>query len=117
MSDFPVSREPIVALSHWSIYEVPLHGPDAPWTRHFVGFAEDLNLPQVSSAVRSFDPKSGIGAATSGRVFQLVGESGRHEESMRMWTRWKTLNRVSPERDMTAAFYKVMQRWSGSACV
>ena len=29
-------QEPMVELSHWSVYEVPLYGVDAPWTRHFV---------------------------------------------------------------------------------
>ena len=115
MANSSYEKEPLVALSHWSVYEVPLHGTDAPWTRHFVGFAEDLGLAQVSSAILVFDPEHGVGAAASHRVFQLVGESGRHQESARMCARWKFLNKVQLERDMTSSFFKVMRAWQGSA--
>lgn len=111
------SKEPIVTLAHWSVYEVPLLGPEFNWTRHFVGYAEDLGLPQVSAAIGTFDPESGTGASLSGRVFQLVGDSGRHPESARMWARWKFLSGVHQERDLTASFFKVMCAWQGSACV
>lgn len=79
------TKDPIVALTDWSVYEVPLFGSENLWTRHFVGYAEDLDLPQVSSAIGTFDPSTGIGTAASGRVFQLVGQSWRHWESSRMW--------------------------------
>jgi hypothetical protein len=101
-------NEPVVALSDWSVYQVPLLGPDADWTRHFVGFAEDLNLPQVSSAIGPFDPQTGVGVATSGRIFQLVGQAGRRPESDRMWARWKLLNQVHEERDITFGMYQYM---------
>lgn len=111
------SKDPIVTLAHWSVYEVPLLGPDFNWTRHFVGYAEDLGLPQVSAAIGTFDPEHGTGVSLSGRVFQLAGESGRHPESARMWARWKLLNKVPHERDLTSDFYKAMCAWQGSACV
>jgi hypothetical protein len=111
------SKEPIVALAHWSVYEVPLLGPDFNWTRHFVGYAEDQGLPQVSAAIGTFDPEQGTGVSLSGRVFRLVGESGRHPESAVMWARWKLLSDVTHERDLTSGFHKVMCAWQGSACV
>jgi hypothetical protein len=97
--------EPLIELTHWSVFEVPIHGPDAPWTRHFIGFAEELGLAQVSSAIVMFDREHGVGASASHRVFQLVGESGRHLESLKLWTRWKTLNGIHLERDITPGFY------------
>jgi hypothetical protein len=107
------TNEPVVALSDWSVYEVPLFGSENLWTRHFVGFAEDLDLPQVSSAIGTFDPSTGIGTAASGRVFQLIGQSGRHLDSSRMWSRWKVLNGVHEERDLTSGFFKAMLKWQG----
>lgn len=117
MAHSSYEKEPLVELSQWSVYEVPLHGPDAPWTRHFVGYAEELGLAQVSSAILVFDPEHGVAASASRRVFQLVGESGRHPACAPLWTRWKTLNAVQHERDITAAFFKAMRTMQGSAVV
>ena len=97
--------EPMVELTHWSVFEVPIHGPDAPWTRHFIGFAEALGLAQVSSAIVMFDRDHGVGASASHRVFQLVGESGSHPDSMRLWASWKLMNGIQRERDITPGFY------------
>lgn len=99
-------QEPIVELTHWSVYEVPLYGADAPWTRHFVGYAEELGLAQVSSTIVMFDREHGVGASASHRVFQLVGQSGRHVEGALLWERWKALNSVQEERDITPGFFK-----------
>jgi hypothetical protein len=96
---------PLVELTEWSVFQVPIHGKDAPWTQHFVGFSVELGLAQVSSAIVMFDADHGVGASASHRVFQLVGESGRHLESLQLWTRWKTLNGVHLERDITPGFY------------
>lgn len=98
-------QEPIVELTHWSVYEVPLYGVDAPWTRHFVGYARELGLAQVSPAILMFDREHGVGASASHRVFQLVGRSGRHLEAARLWARWKLLNGVQQERDITPGFF------------
>jgi hypothetical protein len=99
-------QEPIVELTHWSVYEVPLYGVDAPWTRHFVGYAEEMGLAQVSSAILMFDRDHGVGASASHRVFQLVGQSGRHQEASKLWAHWKTLNGVQLDRDITPSFFK-----------
>ena len=108
-------QEPIVELSHWSVYEVPLHGPGAPWTRHFVGYSEEQGLAQVSPAILMFDPEHGVGASASRRVFQLVGDSGRHTEAERMWARWKSLNDLQQERDVTPGFFKAIGVRQGDA--
>jgi hypothetical protein len=98
-------QEPIIALTHWSVYEVPLYGVDAPWTLHFIGYAEELGLAQVSSAIVVFDRELGVAASASHRVFQLVGHCGRHLESARLWGRWKSLNGIQMERDITPGFF------------
>ena len=33
-----VRLQPTKTLDAWSVYEAPFDGPDAPWTRHLVGF-------------------------------------------------------------------------------
>ena len=108
-------QEPLVELTHWSVYEVPLYGSDAPWTRHFVGYAEELGLAQVSSAILMFDRDLGVGASASHRVFQLVGQSGQHLEGARLWARWKALNGVLRDRDITTEFNMVHGAWQSSA--
>jgi hypothetical protein len=97
--------EPI-ELTQWSVYEVPIRGTDAPWTRHFVGFSPELGIAQVTSAILMFDEDHGVGASANRRVFQLVGESGRHAESMQLWLSWKQLNGIQLERDITPGFYQ-----------
>ncbi len=98
-------HDPIVELSHWSVYEVPLYGVDAPWTRHFVGFAEELGLAQVSSAILMFDRSTGVGASASRRVFQLLGGCGQRHDSAQLWARWKSLNDIRLERDVTPGYF------------
>jgi hypothetical protein len=102
-------QEPIVELSHWSVYEVPLYGVDAPWTQHFVGYVEEMGLAQVSSAIVMFDREHGVGASANHRVFQLVGQSGRHHEAAQLWARWKSLNGVQLDRDITPGFFKSLR--------
>lgn len=99
-------QEPIVELSHWSVYEVPLYGVDAPWTRHFVGFVEELGIAQVSSAILMFDIQHGVGASANHRVFQLEGHSGQHPMCTQIWERWKLLNDVHLDRDITPGYFK-----------
>jgi hypothetical protein len=102
-------HEPVVELTSWSVFEVPLYGSDAPWTRHFVGFAEELGLAQVSSAIVLYDYEHSCGASANHRVFQLVGASGTHSEGAALWRKWKALNGVYKERDVTAHFHKELQ--------
>ena len=103
-------QQGMVELSHWSVYEVPLYGPDAPWTRHFVGFDDELGQPQVSSVILVFDRESGVAASANHRIFKLVGKCGTHPESVRLWENWKQLNRVEQARDITPGFFKVPAR-------
>lgn len=101
-------QSPMVELSHWSVYEVPLYGVDAPWTRHFVGFSQALGLAQVSSSILMFDQEHGVGASADHRVFQLLGQSGRHMEGAQLWMRWKAVNSIRVERDITPSFSRVI---------
>lgn len=113
MNEVIQTTEPIIVLSNWSVYDVPVRGLSGDWTRHLVGFAEDLDLPQVSSAIGEFDAEGGIGSAASGRTFRLVGPAGRHPKSDGMWVRWKRLHQVHQERDVTNSVSKQMVLFQG----
>jgi hypothetical protein len=65
-----------------------------------------MGLAQVSSAIIMFDREHGVGASANHRVFQLVGQSGRHQEAAQLWARWKSLNGVQLDRDITPGFFK-----------
>lgn len=108
-------QEPIIELTQWSVYEVPLYGVDAPWTQHFVGYAEEMGLAQVSSAILMFDVDLGVGASASRRVFQLIGQSGRNTEGALLWARWKAVNGVHQDRDITPTFKNTNGAWRSSA--
>lgn len=110
-------QSPLLELRHWSVYEVPLYGVDAPWTRHFVGYADEIGLAQISSAILMFDHDLGVGASASHRVFQLVGQSGRHQECTHLWTRWKLLNGIKQERDITPGFFTATNVLHGTVMV
>ena len=106
--------EPTIELTDWSVYEVPLFGPGGPWTRHFVGYDAELAIPHVSSTILGFDSESGIGAAANHRIFQLIGQSGLKPECARLWDRWKVLNAVTQERDVTQGVATSIRRRSAS---
>ena len=106
--------KPTIELTDWSVYEVPLFGPGGPWTRHFVGYDAELAIPQVSSTILAFDSESGIGASANHRVFQLIGQSGLNPECARLWSRWKALNSVTQERDVTQGVARTIRRRSAS---
>ncbi|GAB3758905.1 hypothetical protein GCM10028796_05280 [Ramlibacter monticola] len=97
----PVEDRPSVTLRSWSVYEVPLLGDGQPWTRHFVGHSVEDRHGQVSSAVESFDPATGCGRTSSGRIYRLQGQAGGHADARHTWKRWKEINMISAERDVT----------------
>jgi hypothetical protein len=96
-----IQRRPQVTLIDWSVYEVPLLGPDKPWTRHLVGWACEDRQGQVSSPVQSFDPVTRRCATRSGRVYSLTGRPGSRSDAEYSWTRWKGIWRVTQEREVT----------------
>jgi hypothetical protein len=97
-----IAELPACTLDAWSVYEVPLDGPDQPWTRHFVGFKREGCRGQVSSPVEQFDPASRRGRTRSGKqVYELAGESGLNGDAFATWGQWKVAKAVDGERDIT----------------
>lgn len=100
-----VTTLPQITLDAWSVYEVQLDGPTGAWTRHAVGFSLQGCNGQVSSAVVRFDASTGCGVTRSGRVYQLAGRPGSDADARCVWGRWKSINNVEDERDVSDEVY------------
>ncbi len=90
-----------MTLGSWSVYDVRLDGDDRPWTRHFVGYSREDRQGQVSSPVERFDPATGRGVTRSGRIYRLAGRPGADGDADYVWRRWKQLNEVGDEQEVT----------------
>lgn len=108
-SILPIAERPEVTLESWAVYEVPLDGDSSAWTRHFVGHSVEDHQGQVSSAVQAFDPQKGCGVTQSGRVYRLRGRPGASGDALYVWARWKSLNGIAVEGDVTKKVLEEMQ--------
>lgn len=91
----PVSAEPEKTIDHWSIRE------DNEGELHFVGYCKQEGGGVVSSAIQKFDPQTMRGITRSGRVYSLVGESGRDFDAEYVWFRWCVINKVTSWTDVS----------------
>lgn len=96
-----INTRPDVTLDAWHVLEVPFDGPDKPWTRHFMGFRREGCKGQVSSPLRKFDPVSRRGVTRSESMYHLAGESGMNNDAFAVWCRFKHVNYIDEERDVT----------------
>lgn len=104
----PVEDRPEVSLGYWQVFEVPLRGPDRPWTRHLAGWSYEDRQGQVSSAVKVFDPSTKTFITSSGRRYRLMGSSGLHDDAAYVWTQWKAMGLITEERDVTSEVVALM---------
>lgn len=65
-----VDEQPDITLQCWRVYETERG------EHHFVGYCIENESGRVSSAIVSFDAKSGAGITRSGRRYVLSGEPG-----------------------------------------
>jgi hypothetical protein len=96
-----IEQEPTKTLDVWMALEVPFDGADQPWTRHFVGFRREGCKAQVSSPVEVFDPVRRRAVTRTGQVYELGGLPGVNGDAFATWGRWKRLNGIAHERDVT----------------
>lgn len=101
---------PSRTLDAWSVFEVFLGGPRPTWTRHLVGWKREGCVGQVSTSVTEFDPVRRRARTHSGRVYELAGGPGLNADAMAVWARWKFINRVLAERDVTDEVEHLMSR-------
>lgn len=84
-----VDVEPETKLTQWRVFKV-LAKDGLPESVHFVGYTGWEG--RVCSAVQTYDPKTKRGVTRSGRVYELVGQSGYNSDAMYVWSRWYTRN-------------------------
>lgn len=104
-----IEDRPDVTLRDWAAFEVPLHGPDQPWTRHLAGWSCEDSQGQVCSAVQHFYPVTGTCITESGRVYRLTGRPGLNADAQYVWNRWKRIASVTEQRDVTKEAYDAIQ--------
>jgi hypothetical protein len=107
-----VTNLPQITLDSWSVFEVPLDGPTGAKTRHLVGYWPQGGSGQVSSAVVRFDASTRCAVTQSGRVYQIGGRPGSHSEARYVWARWKSINDIDQETDVSAEVYADILRAS-----
>lgn len=91
----PVAAEPEVSIVRWRVLEID------GGTRHFVGTDERDFSGRVSSPIVAFDHHTLRGKTQSGRVYQLVGNPGRSDNSDYVWQRWCEGTEVESFSDVT----------------
>jgi hypothetical protein len=96
-----VEQKPTKSLDAWMVVEVPFDGADRPWTRHLIGFRREGCKGQVSSPVESFDPATRRAVTRTGQVYELGPRPGVNADAFATWARWKSLNKITHERDIT----------------
>lgn len=107
----PILTEPELILTKWAAFDVPLIGETQPWTRHFVGYSKELGEGQCTTPVVVFDPVRGLGRTKTGRVYRLMGSPGHSMPGKLVWTRWKSLNKVTMEKDATDEVLDLLVTW------
>lgn len=95
-----VTDEPETRLTQWRIFLVD--GKDI----HFAGYAGNgwSGEGRVCSAVQTFDPTTRKGVTKSGRIYELVGDSGFNGDAMYVWGRWLGINGDPPAEDVTDTY-------------
>lgn len=91
----PVAEAPEIVLRSWRVIEIENEA------RHFIGYNETEGEGRVSSKIITFDKETKRGVTRSGRVYQLIGSPGFNDDALYVWARWKQINKVEVEKDVT----------------
>ncbi|CAN7465664.1 hypothetical protein [Paraburkholderia hospita] len=75
-----VEIQPLVFLTRWQVMEVDGQ------SRHFIGHNTEMNTGRASTRIVKFDPETRRGVTASGRIYELVGESGVDAQANLLWT-------------------------------
>ncbi|GAB3647836.1 hypothetical protein [Ramlibacter alkalitolerans] len=104
-----IQELPEVTLRDWAVFEVPLYGPEQPWTRHLAGWSCEGGHGQVCSPVAAFDPVTATCMTQSGRVYRLLRAPGLCSDGQYVLNRWMRINRMPQMRDVTAEVFLAIQ--------
>ena len=75
----PVGLQPIVFLSRWQVMETD------EGFRYFIGHTMETMNGRASTCIVKFDPTTRRGVTGSGRIYELVGESGVDTAANYLW--------------------------------
>ncbi|MGF6965751.1 hypothetical protein OKW43_002779 [Paraburkholderia sp. WC7.3g] len=75
----PVELQPIVFLSRWQVMETD------EGFRYFIGHNMETMSGRTSTCIVNFDPETRRGVTGSGRIYELVGESGVDTKANYLW--------------------------------
>lgn len=83
----PHSDQPVVELHDWRLVKTE------QGSTHIVGMEEAAG--RVSTNVVEFDEVTKTAVTASGRQYVLLGETGSHPISNRVWSMFKAIHRLS----------------------
>ncbi len=75
----PIALEPFVFLSRWQVMET-----DTGF-RHFIGHNVEAMSGRASTPIVKFDPETRRGVTQSGRIYELIAESGVDKNANLLW--------------------------------
>ncbi|MCA8162944.1 hypothetical protein [Burkholderia cepacia] len=75
----PVVLEPLVFLSRWQVMETD------KGFRHFIGHSMETMSGRASTPIVKFDPETRRGVTQSGRIYELIAESGVDSNANLLW--------------------------------
>ena len=99
-----VADTPEIVLSQWRIVEVTSPYWDGA-SRHFTGYNETEREGRASSEIKEFDSSTMCGVTNSGRIYKLIGAPGYNGDGEYVWARWKAINHVETEKDVSEEVY------------
>lgn len=101
-----VEEQPDISLRAWRVFAVEgLSRKVAGVTHHFVGHNVLDGEGRASTAIEKFDLATRRGRTESGRVYELLGKPGRDRDAEYVWNRWKAINCVTSETDVTKQYW------------
>lgn len=95
----PVEQVPAIKLRAWRVVEV-VPGND----HHFIGYNMTEGEGRVSSKIVDYDKSTRIGVTSSGRRYELVGESGFNMDAEHTYAYWQRINGVENDRDISEEY-------------
>jgi hypothetical protein len=98
-----VSSEPETTLIAWRVFRVTNLSASESETYHFCG-RTSYGEGRVCSPIQSYDPTTRRAVTRSGRVYELVGESGHDKDAIYVWKKWLAINDDPEFFDVTDSF-------------
>lgn len=82
-----VEQEPHTSLMNWRVFQVLLRDSSSP-TLHLVGYAIEVREGRVSSAIDEVDVQRMVVKTSSGRLYELCGDSSYDGRAEFVWREW-----------------------------